>query len=50
MINIKKKAQKFIKKQDKNQQIRIYNAIFKLPNGDITSLKGYENTYRLRVR
>lgn len=48
-ISIKKKAQKFINKQDRIQQIRIYKAIYKLPDGDIKLLKGYANTYRLRV-
>lgn len=48
-INIKKKAQKFINKQDKKQQIRIYTAIYNLPNGEIKQLKGYNSTYRLRV-
>ena len=48
-INIKKKALKFINKQDKKQQIRIYKAIYNLPNGDIKQLKGYTTTYRLRV-
>lgn len=48
-INIKKKAQKFINKQDKKQQLRIYKAIYALPEGDIKQLKGYETTYRLRV-
>ena len=48
-INIKKKAKKFIDRQDRNQQIRIYKAIYNLPNGDIKQLKGYNTTYRLRV-
>lgn len=48
-INIKKKAKKFIDKQDKTQQIRIYKAIYNLPNGDIKLLKGYNTIYRLRV-
>ena len=48
-INIKKKAQKFISKQDKKQQLRLYKAIYNLPNGDIKQLKGYSATYRLRV-
>lgn len=48
-ISIKKKALKFINKQDKVQQIRIYKAIYELPNGDIKILKGYSNIYRLRV-
>jgi len=49
-INIKKKAKKFIDKQDKKQKVRIYKAIYELPNGDIKALKGYDTTYRLRVR
>lgn len=48
-INIKKKAKKFIDKQDKTQQIRIYKAIYNLPNGDIKLLKGYNTIYRLRI-
>lgn len=48
-INIKKKAQKFIDKQDKTQQLRLYKAIYNLPNGDIKQLKGYNTIYRLRV-
>ena len=48
-INIKKNAQKFINKQDKYQQERIYNAIYKLPLGDITKMKGFKTLYRLRV-
>lgn len=48
-INIKKKAKKFIDKQDRTQQIRIYKAIYNLPDGDIKQLKGYDTTYRLRV-
>lgn len=48
-INIKKKAQKFISKQDRNQQIRLYKSIYNLPNGDIKLLKGYKTKYRLRV-
>lgn len=31
-IKIEKEAQKFINKQDKNQQARLYNAIYNLPN------------------
>ena len=34
-INIKKKVKKFIDKQDKIQQLRLYKAIYNLPNGDI---------------
>lgn len=46
---VKKKAKKFIDKQDKNQRNRIYMAINKLPEGDIKLLKGYNTIYRLRV-
>lgn len=50
MINIKKKAKKFIDKQPLFQRKRIYDAIKLLPEGDVKGLKNYENTYRLRVR
>ena len=46
---VKKKAKKFIDKQDKNQRNRIYMAINKLLEGDIKLLKGYNTIYRLRV-
>ena len=48
-INIKKKAKKFIDKQDKTQQLRLYKAIYNLPNGDTKQLKGYSTIYRFRV-
>lgn len=49
-IEIDKKAIKFISKQPKNQQERIYKAIYKLPSqGDIKALQGYIGYYRLRV-
>lgn len=48
-INIKKKAQKFINKQTKDQQIRLYKAIYNLPAGDIKKLQTFSDTYRLRV-
>lgn len=47
-IEIKKSALKFIKKQDKNQQKRLLEAIYHLPNGDVKKMKGSENC-RLRV-
>ncbi len=48
-IEFEKAAQKFLNKQDKQQRIRIYKAIYKLPEGtDIKKLQGY-NLYRLRV-
>lgn len=48
-IIIEKAAQKFLDKQEKDKRIRLYKAIYKLPNGtDIKKLKG-SNLYRLRV-
>lgn len=48
-IEFEKAAQKFLNKQDKAQRLRLYKAIYKLPNGtDIKKIKGY-NLYRLRV-
>ena len=49
-ISIRPKALKFIEKQDKIQRIRIYKAIYNLPNGDIKKLVGTKNEYRLRIR
>ena len=49
-INIRPKALKFIEKQDKNQRIRIYKAIYNLPYGDVKKMVGNKETYRLRVR
>ena len=49
-IKISPKALKFIEKQDKVQRIRIYKAIYELPNGDVKKLAGAKNEYRLRVR
>ena len=48
-IKIRPKALKFIEKQDKNQKLRIYKAIYNLPNGDIKKLVGCKNEYRLRI-
>lgn len=48
-IEFEKAAQKFLDKQDKAQRLRIYKAIYKLPDGtDIKKIKGH-NLYRLRV-
>lgn len=48
-IVIEKSAQKFLDKQEKDKRLRLYRAIYKLPNGtDIKKLKG-SNLYRLRV-
>ncbi len=49
-IQIRPKALKFIEKQDKIQRIRIYNAIYNLPNGDVKKMVGCKNEFRLRVR
>lgn len=48
-INLTKKAEKFIKKQDKDTQKRLIKAIIELPEGDIKKLKGMDEVYRLRV-
>ena len=48
-INLTKKAEKFIKKQDKDTQKRIIRAIIELPEGDVKKLKGMNEVYRLRV-
>ena len=34
-VKIRPKALKFIEKQDKIQRLRIYKAIYNLPNGDV---------------
>lgn len=49
-IKFRPKAIKFIEKQDKIQRMRIYKAIYDLPNGDVKKLAGRKNEYRLRVR
>lgn len=48
-INLTKKSEKFIKKQDKDTQKRLIKAIIELPEGDIKKLKGMDEVYRLRV-
>ena len=48
-VNFEKAAQKFLDKQPKTQRLRLYKAIYKLPEGtDIKKLKGSE-LFRLRV-
>ncbi len=49
-IKIRPKALKFIEKQDKIQRLRIYKAIYNLPNGDVKKMVGCKNEYRLRIR
>lgn len=47
---IKKKAIKFIRKQQPSQQKRILEAIYALPlTGDVKKMKGEDQLYRLRV-
>jgi len=51
MIKYNKEAEKFIFTQNKATAIRLYNAIKKIPAGDIKKLRGTHNPtlYRLRV-
>lgn len=49
-IIIRPMALKFIEKQDKLQRLRIYKAIYKLPEGDTKKMAGSRNDYRLRIR
>lgn len=49
-IKIRPKALKFIEKQNRDQRIRIYKAIYKLPEGDVKKLTSFKKEYRLRVR
>ncbi len=44
-----KKVKKFIEKQSKDQRIRIYEAINKLPAGDVKKMQTKQELYRLRV-
>lgn len=49
-LRYSKQAVKFLLKQPKNQQERLYRAIQKLPNeGDIKAMAGRSNIFRLRV-
>ena len=49
-IVIEKRAEKFIRKQTKDNQVRLLTAIYKLPlSGDIKPLEGAAGVYRLRV-
>ena len=48
-IIIEKAAQKFLDSQEKDKRMRLYKAIYRLPNGtDIKKLKR-SHLYRLRV-
>lgn len=47
---IRKKAVKFIRQQERKQQLRIFQAIYTLPLlGDVKKMKSETNVYRLRV-
>ena len=49
-IEIDKKAVKFIAKQPKPQQVRLFKAIYQLPFiCDSKAMKGHEGYYRLRI-
>lgn len=48
-IEIDKKVQKFILKQQKSKRALIYKAIYNLPKGDTKTLSGHKGYYRLRV-
>ena len=49
-IVFKKRAKKFIDGLPANERLRIVKAIEKLPDsGDIKSVKGYDELFRLRV-
>ena len=51
MIKYHKQAEKFLLSQSKSAALRLYNAIEKLPLGDVKRLHGRKNPplYRLRV-
>jgi mRNA-degrading endonuclease RelE of RelBE toxin-antitoxin system len=44
-----KQVKKFIEKQDKQTQERLNTALNKLPAGDVVSVAGLSDTFRLRV-
>ncbi len=46
---IRKKAMKFIQKQERSQQVRIFRAIYLLPQGSVKKMQGFTDLYRLRV-
>jgi mRNA interferase RelE/StbE len=48
-IKIRKKALKFIQKQDSKTQTRLFEAIYAIPLGDIRKMAGEDKLYRLRV-
>ena len=48
-IKYEKDCLKYLKKSDRNTQVRIINAINQLPLGDVKKLQGNTEDYRLRV-
>ncbi len=48
-VSLKKKAKKFLLKQNKKDQEKLLRAIYKIPQGDIKRLEGQDGLYRLRV-
>ncbi len=46
---IRKKAMKFIQKQERSQQIRILRAVYLLPQGSVKKMQSFTDLYRLRV-
>ena len=48
-VNLKKKAKKFLLKQNKKDQEKLLRAIYKIPQGDIRRLEEQGGLYRLSV-
>lgn len=48
-VQYEKKSLKYLKKLDRNAQLRILKAINELPFGDVKKLQGSTKNYRLRV-
>ena len=48
-ITILKEARNYISHLPKDHQLRLVNAIFELPAGDVKPIKGEESAFRLRV-
>ena len=48
-IKYEKECLKYLKKSNRNMQVRIINAINQLPYGDVKKLQGSKEDYRLRV-
>jgi len=48
-IEYDKRCLKYLKKLDKNNQLRVIKAINALPLGDVKRLQGDNRNYRLRV-